>query len=105
MIDARGAPPILTKAANAEIAIITGIVTPTPVNALGPTLGICPIYMRSTILYNTFIICAKIAGKANFNNNGPKLSLPKSASFFFFTLITPFIYFKYPMSNYNKFQR
>ena len=37
--------PILTKAANAEIAIITGIVTPTPVNALGPTLGICPIYL------------------------------------------------------------
>ncbi len=40
MIDARGAPPIETKAAKADIAIITGIVTPTPVKASGPAFGI-----------------------------------------------------------------
>lgn len=53
---ARGAPPILTRAAKADIAIITGIATPTPVKALAHTSGICPINMRSTILYKTLII-------------------------------------------------
>ena len=50
MIPALGALPIATKAANALIAIMTGIVTPTPVNACEPMSGICPIYARSTML-------------------------------------------------------
>ena len=50
IMEALGAPPILTNAANAEIHIITGIVTPTPVSALGPVCGICPIYILSTML-------------------------------------------------------
>ena len=56
IIEALGAPPIDTNAAKADIAIITGIVTPTPVKASEPILGICPIYILSTILYKTFII-------------------------------------------------
>ena len=50
LIDARGAPPILTRAAKAEIHTITGIATPTPVKADGPIFFICPMYILSIIL-------------------------------------------------------
>ena len=42
-IDALGAPPEPTSAANADTIIISGIHTPTPVKARLPTSGICPI--------------------------------------------------------------
>lgn len=41
-------PPILTSAANAEIARITGAVTPTPARSCFPTPGIYPINILST---------------------------------------------------------
>ena len=50
MMEARGAPPMLTRAAKAEMHMISGRVTPTPVSALGPTSGMWPMYIRSTIL-------------------------------------------------------
>ena len=42
-IDALGAPPFPTNAANADTIKISGIQTPTPVRANAPTLGICPM--------------------------------------------------------------
>ena len=42
-IDARGAPPVLMSAANAETIMIIGRHTPTPVSAREPSPGICPI--------------------------------------------------------------
>ena len=42
-IEARGAPPLPTKAANAVIIIMIGIHTPTPVKASAPLSGICPM--------------------------------------------------------------
>ena len=38
-IDTRGAPPALTSAANAEMIMIAGSVTPTPVSAAAPMSG------------------------------------------------------------------
>ena len=81
MMDALGAPPMLTNAAKAEMAIIRGMVTPTPVSALGPTSAIWPIYIRSTMLYMTLIICARIAGRASLKRSFPILLFPRSASF------------------------
>ena len=49
-MEARGAPPMLTSAANAEIIMIKGNATPTPVNADAPEPGIWPMYIRSTML-------------------------------------------------------
>ena len=45
-----GRAPMLTRAAKAEMHMISGRVTPTPVSALGPTSGMWPMYIRSTIL-------------------------------------------------------
>ena len=45
-----GAPPMLTNAAKAEIARMTGVVTPTPASACLPTVGICPMNILSTRL-------------------------------------------------------
>ena len=87
IIEARGAPPMLTSAANAEMAIITGIVTPTPVKALGPTSGMWPIYIRSTMLYMTLMICASMAGSASLKRSFPILPFPRSASFSFVAFI------------------
>ena len=42
-IEARGAPPELINAANADTIIINGMHTPTPVSARLPSPGICPI--------------------------------------------------------------
>ena len=42
-IDALGAPPYPTRAAKAETIMISGIQTPTPVRAVAPISGICPI--------------------------------------------------------------
>ena len=42
-IEALGAPPELTSAANADTIMIIGIQTPTPVRARLPTSGMCPI--------------------------------------------------------------
>ena len=49
-MDARGAPPMLTNAANALTTMITGMHTPNPVSASAPVSGIWPMYMRSTTL-------------------------------------------------------
>ena len=38
-IDARGAPPFPTRAANAATIMISGIQTPTPISARAPTFG------------------------------------------------------------------
>ena len=43
LIDARGAPPELTNAANADTMMISGMHTPTPVSARLPSPGIWPM--------------------------------------------------------------
>ncbi len=50
IIEALGAAPMLTSAAKAVIKIMMGKVTPTPVRASAPTLGIRPMNIRSTML-------------------------------------------------------
>ena len=42
-MDALGAPPYPTRAANAETIMISGMHTPTPVSAAAPISGICPM--------------------------------------------------------------
>ena len=42
-----------------------GVKSPTPVRALAPIPGICPIYTRSTMLYNRLTTCATTAGIAS----------------------------------------
>lgn len=64
-MDARGAPPMDTSAAKAEMAVISGKQTPTPVSAVSPISGRWPMYMRSTMLYNTLMTCATMAGTAS----------------------------------------
>ena len=54
-IEARGAPPLLINAANAETIIIKGRQTPTPVKAKSPISSIWPINILSTTLYNILI--------------------------------------------------
>ena len=76
-IEARGAPPMLTSAANAENIIITGIATPMPVSAAGPVSGIWPMYIRSTILYSRLITWAVMAGSASLNSSRPTGSVPR----------------------------
>ena len=49
-MEASGAPPKPTRAANAEIIMMIGKVSPTPVKAIVPVTGMRPIYMRSTTL-------------------------------------------------------
>ena len=61
---ASGAAPLLIKPEKAEINTVIQKVTPTPVSAAAPTPFICPIYIRSIILYRILINCAKIAGNA-----------------------------------------
>ena len=43
-------PPVPKRFANALIIKSTGNVTPTPVSAFADAPGICPMYMRSTML-------------------------------------------------------
>jgi len=95
-IAASGAPPIPTNAANADTKSTIGNATPIPAIATSP-FSIRPINILSTILYKTFTNWAIIAGVANFNNNFPILSFPKSVVefdinlppilFMYFTLI------------------
>ena len=52
-MEARGAPPMAISEANAEMAMMTGRHTPTPVSASLPTVSagcIWPMNTRSTIL-------------------------------------------------------
>ena len=42
-MDARGAPPLPTSAANADTIIMSGRQTPTPVSAAAPMSGMCPM--------------------------------------------------------------
>ena len=52
-MEARGAPPMASNAAKAEMIMMTGRHTPTPVSARAPTVSVgCmwPIYTRSTRL-------------------------------------------------------
>ena len=84
-IDAFGAPPILTSAAKAEIARITGAVTPTPAKACFPTPGICPINILSTRLYKILISCAATAGSASLRKAfGTGITASNSLSSFIF---------------------
>ena len=68
-----------TSAAKAEMAVISGKQTPTPVSAVSPISGRWPMYMRSTMLYNTLMTCATMAGTASLNKSRPTLPLPRSA--------------------------
>lgn len=61
--------------------------TPTPVKAAEPTSGICPIYIRSTMLYKALTTCDVIAGTAKINNKCPTGSFPKSTSCDIFNFI------------------
>ena len=49
-MDARGAPPMDTRAAKADTTIMIGMHTPRPVRASEPPSAIWPIYILSTIL-------------------------------------------------------
>ena len=84
-IDAFGAPPILTRAAKAEMARITGAVTPTPASACFPTPEMRPINILSTKLYNILISCAATAGIASLKKAfHTGISASRSLSFFIF---------------------
>ena len=63
-IENNGVPPEPNKFANAVTISKIGNVTPTPVSASTDVSEICPIYMRSTILYKTFTNCASTIGTA-----------------------------------------
>ena len=80
-----GAPPILTRAAKAEMARITGAVTPTPASACFPTPEMRPINILSTKLYNILISCAATAGIASLKKAfHTGISASRSLSFFIF---------------------
>ena len=49
-MDARGVPPMDTRAAKADTTIMMGMHTPRPVSAREPPSGMWPIYILSTIL-------------------------------------------------------
>ena len=52
-MEARGAPPMASSAAKAEMIMMTGRHTPTPVSAREPTVStgcMWPMYTRSTTL-------------------------------------------------------
>ena len=69
----------------AEIAKITGAVTPTPAKASFPTSGMCPINILSTKLYKILISCAATAGSASFINAfGTGMAANNSLSFSIF---------------------
>ena len=68
-IDARGAPPEATKAEKAETMSISGMQTPMPVSARLPTSGMCPMYMRSTMLYSMLTSCAITVGTASLGSS------------------------------------
>ena len=78
-MEARGAPPILTRAAKAEMHRISGMVTPTPVRAVAPTSGMWPMYIRSTKLYSRLISWARMEGRASWNSSRRTGSFPRSA--------------------------
>ncbi len=90
LIEAWGAPPIPMRALNAEIIMIIGKETPTPVSAAAPTSGMCPMYIRSTMLYSILTSCAAIAGSANRNSSFPIRSFPKSLGLCFPICFHPF---------------
>ena len=77
-MEARGAPPIDTSAAKAEMAVISGKQTPTPVRATSPMPSRWPMYIRSTMLYNTLMICAIMEGTASRKSSRPMPALPRS---------------------------
>ena len=80
---ANGAPPPPTIAEKEEIRIMREVVTPTPANASVPMPGICPIYTRSTILYNKLTNCAATAGSAILKTSGNIRSVPSRSSYLF----------------------
>ena len=47
---ARGAPPMPMRFAKADISMMSGKHTPSPVSAAAPSPGMWPMYMRSTTL-------------------------------------------------------
>ena len=59
-----GAPPIPHRLANATMMLTAGAQMPMPVRASRPVSAIRPMYIRSTRLYSTFMICAAIMGPA-----------------------------------------
>ena len=63
-LENNGVPPEPNKFANAVTISKIGNVTPTPVSASTDVSEICPIYMRSTVLYKTFTNCASTIGTA-----------------------------------------
>ena len=91
-MEARGAPPMPASAAKAEIARMAGSVTPTPVSAVAPMSGICPMYIRSTRLYSTLISCAVMAGAASRSSSFPSFWVA-SASVFCGMGPPPFLFF------------
>ena len=50
---------------------------PTPASAVAPISGIFPMKILSTMLYNTLINCANIAGMARRTTNPAMLSVPR----------------------------
>ena len=82
---------MLTSAAKAEIAKITGAVTPTPANACFPAPGIRPMNILSTKLYKILINCAAIAGIASLKKAFGTGS-SSSNSFSSFIVVSPYSY-------------
>ena len=80
-MEARGAPPKAIRAAKAEITMMMGRHTPTPVRASLPTVStgcMWPMYTRSTRLYSMLTIWEVMVGTARENSSFPTLPLPKS---------------------------
>ena len=80
-MDARGAPPIAISAAKAEITMMMGRHTPTPVRASLPTVStgcMWPMYTRSTRLYSMLTIWEVMVGSARENSSRPTGPVPRS---------------------------
>ena len=83
-MEARGAPPKAIRAAKAEITMMMGRHTPTPVRASLPTVStgcMWPMYTRSTRLYSMLTIWEVMVGTARENSSFPTLPLPRSEPF------------------------
>ena len=79
-MEARGAPPMPTRLAKAEINMITGKATPTPASANAPVSGILPTNTRSTRLYSRLTTWARMEGSARRSNRCPRASVPSPLS-------------------------
>ena len=72
------AAPTPTSVPRAELRFISGKVTARPDRASGPSPGMCPMNMLSTMLYKEEAVMAIMPGTAYFLRSLPILSVPNS---------------------------